>query len=256
MENQQKWYITTAIPYVNARPHLGFAQEMVETDTLARYHRLIGDDTRFLSGTDGNSLKNVIAAEREGLPTQAFVDANANHFFALRDALNASFDDFIRTSSDPRHAPGVQKLWEACNRNGDIYKKTYSGLYCVGCEQFYTQDELQGGLCPEHLTPPDLVQEENYFFRLSRYQETLYNLIESDKLKILPQSRKNKILSFIRQGLADFSISRSRLKFGAGLGVFGNVGEFGSFTYLHSFSLALCLILLPISAFNCSCKLT
>jgi methionyl-tRNA synthetase len=208
----RRWYITTSIPYVNAKPHLGHAQEFVETDMLARYHRMISDDTRFLSGTDDNSLKNVQAAEKLGVSTQELVNNNADQFYALREALNLSFDDFIRTSTDPRHTPGVQKLWEACNRNGDIYKKGYEGLYCVGCEQFYTESELKDGLCPEHLTPPELVKEENYFFRLSRYQDTLREMIESDRIRVLPQSRKNEILSFIRQGLVDFSVSRSRAR--------------------------------------------
>lgn len=207
-----RWYITTSIPYVNARPHLGHAQEFVETDTLTRYHRMLGDDTRFLSGTDDNSLKNVQAAEKLGISTQGLVSKNADYFYALKEALNLSFDDFIRTSTDPRHTPGVQKLWEACDRNGDIYKKAYQGLYCVGCEQFYTESELQDGLCPEHLTPPEQIKEENYFFRLSRYQDTLRELIETDQLRILPQSRKNEILSFIRQGLVDFSVSRSKTR--------------------------------------------
>jgi methionyl-tRNA synthetase len=206
------WYVTTAIPYVNARPHLGFALEIVLTDALARYHRLKGEDVHFLTGTDENSLKNVQAAEREGIPTAALVERNAAYFQALREPLNLSFDDFIRTSSDPRHAPGAQKLWEACARQGDIYKRAYRGLYCVGCEQFYTEDELVGGLCPEHLTRPEVVEEENHFFRLSRYADHLRGLIESDHLRILPQSRKNETLSLIRQGLSDFSISRSRAR--------------------------------------------
>jgi methionyl-tRNA synthetase len=206
------WFVTTAIPYVNARPHLGFALEIVLTDALARAHRLIGEDVRFLTGTDENSLKNVQAAEREGVPTSELVERNAASYQALRGPLNLSFDDFIRTSSDPRHTPGAQKLWEACAARGDIYKRTYRGLYCVGCEQFYTEDELVGGLCPEHLTRPDVVEEENYFFRLSRYADQLRELIESDTLRILPQTRKNETLSLIRQGLTDFSISRSRAR--------------------------------------------
>lgn len=206
------WYVTTAIPYVNARPHLGFALEAILTDALARYHRLKGEDVYFLTGTDENSLKNVQAAEREGIPTAALVERNATYFQALREPLNLSFDDFIRTSSDPRHAPGAQKLWEACARQGDIYKRAYRGLYCVGCEQFYTEDELVGGLCPEHLTRPEVVEEENYFFRLSRYADQLRDLIERDQLRILPQTRKNETLSLIRQGLTDFSISRSRAR--------------------------------------------
>ncbi len=211
-ERHPPWYVTTAIPYVNARPHIGFALEIILTDALARYHRLKGEDVRFLTGADENSLKNVQAAEKEGIPTQALVDRNAAQFQALRGPLNLSFDDFIRTSNEPRHINGVRKLWEACAANGDIYKRPYQGLYCVGCEQFYTPDELINGLCPEHLTPPEVVEEENYFFRLSRYGDRLYELIDSDQLRIVPQTRKNEALSFIRQGLEDFSISRSRAR--------------------------------------------
>lgn len=205
-----RWYITTAIPYVNARPHLGHALEFVLTDTLARYHRLKGEDVRFLTGTDENSLKNVQAAEREGIPTQALVDRNASLYYALRESLDLSFDDFIRTSTDPRHLAGVRELWQACRQNGDIYKQAYRGLYCVGCEQFYTEAELEDGRCPEHRTRPEVVEEENYFFRLSRYAGRLLDLIETDQLRIVPDTRKNEVLSFIRAGLADFSISRSR----------------------------------------------
>jgi methionyl-tRNA synthetase len=207
-----RWYVTTAIPYVNARPHIGFALEAVLTDALARYHRLRGEDVRFLTGTDDNSLKNVRAAEREGVPTGEFVARNAEHFQALHEQLNLSFDDFIRTSVDPRHLEGVAKLWEACDANGDIYTRPYRGLYCVGCEQFYTEDELIDGLCPEHLTRPEVVEEENYFFRLSRYGEQLAELIESDQLRVIPNTRKNEVLSFIRSGLQDFSVSRSQVR--------------------------------------------
>ncbi len=211
-ERHPPWYVTTSIPYVNAKPHIGFALEAILTDALARYHRLKGEDVWFLTGTDENSLKNVQAAEREGVPTQALVDRNAAQFRALREPLNLSNDDFIRTSNDPRHLAGVRKLWAACAASGDIYKRAYRGLYCVGCEQFYTPDELVDGLCPVHLTPPELVEEENYFFRLSRYADRLRELIESDQVRIVPQTRKNEALSFIRMGLEDFSISRSRAR--------------------------------------------
>ncbi len=204
------WYVTTAIPYVNGKPHIGFAQETILTDSLARYHRLKGDDVWFLTGTDENALKNVQAAEREGISTRELVDRNAAHFYDLRAVLNLSFNDFIRTSGQERHRRGVEKLWRACDQNGDIYKKAYRGLYCIGCEQFYTESELVDGLCPEHLTPPTLVEEENYFFRLSRYANRLEELIESDHLRILPPKRKNEVLSFIRGGLLDFSVSRSK----------------------------------------------
>lgn len=201
------FYITTAIPYVNAAPHVGFALELVQTDAVARYHKLTGDDTYFLTGTDENALKNVHAAEELGVPTQQFVDQNSEKFAALKEALNLSFDDFIRTT-EKRHIKGAQKLWQACRRE-DIYKKKYKGLYCVGCEVFYTEKELKDGVCPEHKTPLEEVEEENYFFKLSNYQEWLEKLIESDELKIIPKTRKNEVLSFIRQGLEDFSVSRS-----------------------------------------------
>jgi methionyl-tRNA synthetase len=220
---ERRWYVTTAIPYVNGRPHIGHALEEILTDSLARYHRLRGEDVRFLTGTDDNSLKNVRAAEREGIPTSEFIARNAQHFEALRDQLNLSFDDFIRTSVDPRHLEGVTKLWKACDANGDIYVRPYRGLYCVGCEQFYTEDELIDGLCPEHLTRPEVIEEENYFFRLSRYQDQLIQLIESDQLRVLPRTRKNEVLSFIRSGLQDFSISRSQARArGWGIPVPGN----------------------------------
>ncbi|HEV2404076.1 MAG TPA: class I tRNA ligase family protein, partial [Ktedonobacterales bacterium] len=177
------YYITTAIPYVNAKPHIGFAMEAIQTDAFARYHRLRGEDVRALTGADENSLKNVRAAEAEGLSTQALVDRNAVAFQRLATTLNLRFDDFIRTSADARHLAGVRKLWEACAASGDIYRRTYRGLYCVGCEQFYAEDELVEGLCPEHLTPPEVVEEENYFFRLSRYADQLHDLIASDTLR-------------------------------------------------------------------------
>ncbi|MFN2114752.1 MAG: methionine--tRNA ligase [Anaerolineae bacterium] len=208
-DGAERWYVTTAIPYVNARPHIGFALEAVLTDALARHHRLRGDDTRALTGTDENSLKNVQAAESEGVPTKELVDRYAEAFRDLEGALDLSFDDFIRTSAEARHLEGVRRLWEACEASGDVYKQPYEGLYCVGCEVFYTEDELEDGLCPEHKTPPELVREENYFFRLSKYQDQLLDLIESGRLEIVPETRRNEVLSFVRAGLRDFSISRS-----------------------------------------------
>ncbi|MEZ4735617.1 MAG: methionine--tRNA ligase [Caldilineaceae bacterium] len=206
------WTITTSIPYVNAHPHIGHALEMVQADVLARYHRLLGHAVRFQSGTDENALKNVQAAEREGMATQALVERNAAHFQALQQTLNLAWDDFIRTSAEARHTAGVDKFWRACLANGDIYKKSYRGLYCVGCEVFYNEDELVNGLCPIHERAPEPVAEENYFFRLSRYQAQLQALIERDQLCIVPTTRKNEILSFIRRGLVDFSISRDAMR--------------------------------------------
>jgi len=204
------YYITTSIPYVNAAPHIGHALEYVQTDAFARYHRLLGDDTRFLTGTDENSLKNVQAAEREGMPTAELVQKYAQVFLTRARQLDISNDDFIRTAVERRHSLGAQTLWEAVDRQGDIYKRSYQGLYCVGCEQFYTEDELVDGRCPEHGTRPDVVEEENYFFRLSRYGDHLLQLLDRGELRIVPESRRNEVRSFIARGLQDFSISRSR----------------------------------------------
>ncbi|MFJ2236183.1 methionine--tRNA ligase [Streptomyces sp. NPDC087859] len=205
-------YITTTIPYVNARPHLGFALELVQADTLARHHRQRGGQVRLLSGTDDNSLKNVLAAEAEGVDVREFVDRNADAFAALRDPLALSLDDFIRTSSDPRHRTGVERLWRRCAEAGDLYRKQYEGLYCVGCEQFYTPDELVDGRCAEHGTEPQLVAEENWFFRLSRYADRLHALITDGTLRIEPAARRNEVLALIAGGLHDFSVSRSHTR--------------------------------------------
>jgi len=203
-------YMTTAIPYVNARPHLGFALELVQADALARHRRLRGDEVRLLTGTDDNSLKNVLAAEAAGLTTAELVAGNAAHFADLQVALHLAFDDFIRTSTDPRHQPAVERLWRACVAAGDIYRAWYEGRYCVGCEQFYDADELDSGRCPEHETVPERVAEENWFFRLSRYQDQVEALITSGRLRILPEFHAREVLRFVRAGLQDFSVSRSR----------------------------------------------
>ena len=205
----QRIYLSTTIPYVNSRAHVGHALELVQADVLARHHRRIGDEVRLQSGTDDNSLKNVLAAEAAGITTRELVNRNASEFAGLRDQLSLGFDDFIRTSSDPRHRPGVERLWSACEASGDLYRKTYEGLYCVGCEQFYTEAELDAGNCPDHGTPPQPVAEENWFFRLSKYAGRLHEEISSGRLRIEPASRRNEVLGFIASGLEDFSASRS-----------------------------------------------
>ena len=222
----ERVYLSTTIPYVNSRPHLGHALELVQADVLARHHRRTGDEVRLQSGTDDNSLKNVLAAEREGISTRELVNRNASAFAGLRDHLSLSVDDFIRTSSDPRHRPGVERLWRACAASGDLYRKSYQGLYCVGCEQFYTEAELANGKCPDHGTPPELVAEENWFFRLSRYAGQLADLISTGELRIEPASRRNEVLGFIASGLEDFSASRSvgRAR-GWGIGVPGDPSQ-------------------------------
>lgn len=203
------FFVTTAIPYVNSEPHVGFALEALIADVIARYRRRRGDDVRLLTGTDDNSFKSVQAAEREQVPVDHLVARYSARFEALRDVLGISADDFIRTSVEERHIAGTQKLWRACADAGDVYRDRYKGLYCVGCEAFLDDDELQDGLCPRHHAPPELVEEENWFFRLSGYGDKLRELIESEQLRIVPESRRNEVLSFIRSGLRDFSISRS-----------------------------------------------
>jgi methionyl-tRNA synthetase len=200
-------YLSTTIPYVNGDPHIGHALEYIQSDTIARYHRLIGNDVFFLSGTDENSLKNVQAAEKAGKATKDFIGEKAGNFLRFRETLNISFDDFIRTTEE-RHLAGAQKFWQACDPN-DLYKKKYRGLYCVGCEAFYTEDELVNGLCPDHKVAPEVVEEENWFFKLSNYQKQIEEILEKGLIKVYPEYRLNETLAFVKRGLEDFSISRS-----------------------------------------------
>lgn len=207
----KKYYITSAIPYTNSLPHIGHALEFVQADTIARYHRLLGEDVKLLSGGDENALKNVQAAETAGEPVQSFVDRNNVLFEELTKKLNCSYDIWQKGSNTKTHFPSSQKLWELCDKSGDIYQKEYSGLYCLGCEVFYTPDELnEQGECFEHPGKKLMeVKEKNYFFKLSKYQDQLIKLIESDELKINPVERKNEVLSFLKEPLQDVSISRS-----------------------------------------------
>src|SRR5262245_34771176 len=203
-------YVTTSIPYVNAVPHVGHALEFALADALARYHRLAGRPTRLQSGSDDNSLKNVLAAEREGVPVRALVDRNVRAFQDLLRCLHVRTDGFIRTSAEPCHADGASALWRACEARGDLYRRPYRGLYCVGCEQYYAPDELDAGLCPAHGTRPETVEEENWFFRLSRHQPELLRLVQSGELDIVPETRRREAWTFIAAGLQDFSVSRTR----------------------------------------------
>jgi methionyl-tRNA synthetase len=219
-------YLSTTIPYVNARPHLGFALELVQADELARHYRQAGHRVRLQTGTDDNSLKNVLAAAAEGTDVADLVSRNGNAFEALAGPLQLSFDDFIRTSSDPRHRPGVERFWAACAASGDLYRKTYHGLYCTGCEQFYRPAELDGGRCPEHGTEPEAVAEENWFFRLSKYAGRLREEITSGRLRIEPAARRREVLAFIDGGLEDFSASRPAGRAGGwGISVPGDPGQ-------------------------------
>lgn len=213
--NNKKFYITAAIPYVNAKPHIGHALEFVQTDAIARYHKILGEDVLSLSGGDENALKNVQAAENAGIPVQDFVNENNNYFLELTKKLNCEFDVWQKGSDQEHHFASSQKLWKLCDEAGDIYKKSYEGLYCVGCEAFYTTEELnENGECFEHPGKPlQKVSEANYFFKLSKYQDQLIKLIsnpeDENHIKIYPESRKNEVLAFLKEPLQDISISRS-----------------------------------------------
>jgi len=208
--NLRKFYVTTAIPYVNAAPHIGFAMEAVQADVLARWHRLKGDDTYFLTGVDEHGMKLFDTAKEAGRTPQEFADENAEKFKALKGVLGLSNDGFIRTTSD-YHKKAAQKLWMKLVEAGDIYKGTYKGNYCVGCEAFILEKDLVDGKCPNHGKAPKIIEEENYFFKLSKYSDAIKNAIESDKLKVLPLSRKHEILNMIGEdGFKDVSFSRPK----------------------------------------------
>ncbi|KKP50250.1 MAG: Methionine-tRNA ligase [Candidatus Woesebacteria bacterium GW2011_GWA1_33_33] len=185
----RKFYITCAIPYVNAKPHVGHALEFVQGDVIARYHKLLGEDVILLSGGDENALKNVQAAEKANEPIQEFVDKNNKLFVELTKNLNCEFDIWQKGSDKEKHFKSSQKLWELCK--DDIYQKEYEGLYCVGCEAFYSPEDLnENGECFEHPGKKlESVKEKNYFFKLSKYQKDLIDLISKDKLKIYPIER-------------------------------------------------------------------
>lgn len=206
----KSYFITTAIPYVNSKPHLGHAQEFVLADSIARYYRNQGHRVFLQSGTDDNATKNVLAAQSAGLSTQQFVDLNASQFQKLLSSLNVHPEILVRTSSE-KHFQYVQKFLNRLKKE-DLYTSTYSGLYCSGCEDFFREKDLVRGRCPDHQTEPEIIEEENTFFRLSAYQETLFQLIESEKIKITPSHKKREILNFIAQGLTDLSLSRSSLR--------------------------------------------
>jgi methionyl-tRNA synthetase len=205
----EKFYVTTSIAYVNAKPHIGFAMEVIQADVLARYHRLKGDDTFYLTGTDEHGMKLVQTANEQGITPQELVDGNAAHFKALKEKLNLSNDGFVRTT-DAGHMAGAGKIWKKMADKGDIYKDSYEGLYCVGCEAFVLEKDLVEGKCPNHNKVPEKLKEENYFFRLSKYTDEVRKAIETDRLRIVPESRKHEILSVLKEGLKDVSFSRPK----------------------------------------------
>src|SRR3989344_5168407 len=208
-----KFYITTAIDYVNAEPHIGHAYEKIIADVLARWHKINNEDVFFLTGTDDNASKNEEAAKKVNIPVRQFVDKNAKKFIELCHKLNLSNNDFIRTI-EPRHIKIVNEVFEKVYKKGDIYKGYYEGLYCKGCEAFYTEKDLVNGKCPEHKTTPEYVKEESYFFKLSKYKDKIINLIEKENL-ISPEQWKNEILSRLKNDdLKDLSVTRINQNWG------------------------------------------
>ena len=210
-ENSNKFYLTTPIYYVNARPHIGHAYSTIAADVIARRHRLLGDDTFFLTGTDEHGQKVQRSAEAAGIPPQQFADQVSGSFSGLWKRMGITNDDFIRTTEE-RHKRGVQHLWRELEANGAIYLSSYTGAYCVSDEAFV--DLPAGTPCPDCGRPLETVTEENYFFRLSGFQLPLLDLIESGQLHIQPETTKNEVLSFLRGGLKDLSISRTSFTWG------------------------------------------
>ncbi|MCX6735576.1 MAG: class I tRNA ligase family protein [Candidatus Parcubacteria bacterium] len=203
-----KFYITTSIAYANAAPHMGHAYEEFLADVIARYKRDHGLDVFFLTGTDEHGTKICRTAEKNEMPVQEFVDKNAEEFQRFYASIQSSFDGFIRTSDKKQHWPGAQMLWKKLAEKGDIYKSKYTGLYCVGCEAFVGERDLVNGLCPNHNVPPEKVEEENYFFRLTKYADIIREKLENDEIRIVPEARKHEIIALIKEGVSDVSFSR------------------------------------------------
>ena len=208
----RKFYITTPIYYVNARPHIGHAYTTIACDTIARRHRMLGDDTWFLTGTDEHGQKIERAAQAAGKTPQQFADEVSNSFRVSWDRFGLSYDDYIRTT-EPRHKQGVQALWRKIRDNGFIYKGTYTGQYCVS-DELYVDGAEPGSPCPTCGRITETVKEENYFFKLSAFQERLIKLYTEQPDFIRPETRRNEVLSFVSGGLRDLSISRSTFSWG------------------------------------------
>ena len=204
-----RYFLTTAIDYVNSRPHLGTAYEKVTADIIARYRRLAGYETHFLMGNDEHSQNVFKRAQEQGKDPLAYCDEMEATFREVWKRLDVSYDDFIRTTDRKRHFPATQKMAQACYDNGDIYEGSYEGWYCEGCEAFKPEKDLVNGNCPIHNTPPKWIKEKNWFFRLSKYQQPLLELYAKHPSFIEPEVRRNEILRLVEGGLEDISMSRA-----------------------------------------------
>jgi len=222
MSQVNKYYITTTLPYTNSDPHIGFATELIKADVIARWQRMQGYDVIFNTGTDEHGLKIHQQAEEAGLSARAYCDPLAARFKSLKEALNLSFTNFIRTS-DEHHEKAAQVFWQRCQDNGDIYKKAYSVKYCVGCEMEKTDSELVDGRCSLHPNREiELIEEENYFFRFSKYQQSLLDFYAANPDFVVPTHRFTEIKNFVSSGLQDFSISRLKSKMPNGVVIPGD----------------------------------
>lgn len=206
----KKFYLTTAIAYVNAPPHMGHILQFVRADVLARYERLKNNDVFFLTGTDEYGSKIYKTAQKEKISSQELVDKNAAKFKSIDELLNISYSDFIRTTDEKKHWLGAQLIWKKLKEKGDLYKSQYEGFYCSGCEAYLTGKELIEGKCVYHNIEPEFLKEENYFFRLSKYSDKLLKLIKNNKIEIIPASRGKEALNIVKEGLRDVSFSRPK----------------------------------------------
>jgi methionyl-tRNA synthetase len=215
---RDKYYLTTAIPYANAEPHIGHALEFLYTDVMARYQRLLGKDVYFLTGTDEHGQKVLKTARDVGKSVEDFAAEKSATYSNMIDQWNISNNDFIRTTED-RHIKSAQEFWKRSLANGDIYKKSYTGLYCVGCESFKLEKDLVDGKCPDHNKVPEELSEENYFFKLSKYQKDIESLFEKNPEFVYPEHRFKEMKNMLKNGLEDVSISRVKDKLAWGIPV-------------------------------------
>jgi methionyl-tRNA synthetase len=211
--SDETFYVTTPIYYVNDVPHLGHAYTTIAADFICRFRRLQGRRVHFLTGTDEHGQKILRTAEAKGLSPKEWTDQIVPRWTEVWKALDISNDDFIRTTEE-RHEGPVRRFVQDLYDRGEIYLGTYKGLYCVGCEAFKLEDELVDGNCPLHGVPPEVVEEDNYFFRLSKYADRLIDLYENDERFVMPEARRNEVLGKVRQGLEDLSISRVSFDWG------------------------------------------
>jgi methionyl-tRNA synthetase len=217
-----KYYITTTLPYINSDPHVGFASEIIKADVIARWQRLIGKEVIFNTGTDEHGLKIYRKAKKLNMDILDYTDKSSKKFFELKEYLNLSYNHFIRTT-DKHHLKAAQEFWQRCEKNGDIYKKNYKVKYCVGCELEKTESELINGRCPWHPNQELVnIDEENYFFSFSKYQDKLLKLYEDNPEFVKPKHRLEEIKSFVKRGIKDFSISRLKDKMPWGVPVPGD----------------------------------